>query len=83
MFQLVQSQILFQKCVLHIFRNPGTCYLQFVDKQNRRYEFPKFKHFSIFKTKIEPGLIQGQTRGAILLVYTDLVRSVFSAVGFK
>jgi hypothetical protein len=37
----LERQILLQNSVLHIFRNPGTYYLQFLDLQNKRYEFTK------------------------------------------
>jgi hypothetical protein len=52
----LESQILLCHCVLHIFRNPETSYLRFLDRLIKRYDFPKFALISVFKTKIEPGL---------------------------
>jgi hypothetical protein len=57
--------------------------LQFWDQQNSRYEFPKYKLFSVFKTNFDPGLKQGLTRGAFLLEGTSSHESATTAIGFK
>jgi hypothetical protein len=44
----LESEILFQKCVLHIFRNLETYYLLFLDLWFRRYDFPKFQHNFVY-----------------------------------
>jgi hypothetical protein len=79
----LESQILLCHCVLPNFRSSGIYYLQFLDKQIKRYDFCKFREFSVLFLNRFLFNPRGWPRGMMPFADTASAGLVFWAIGFK